>query len=143
MNCLKQIGFYTTIFIFVVGSWAVRNKLSVSDSSLKSTDRAAINLINGLYPDLYDSYKKGDFYKPDYPMNIDIKRAGGSIKKASLIVIEKFLMRPIKYFRWYFIDKPLLYWSWDIGIGEGDVYVYKVKESLFTKYSSWDSIDRL
>jgi hypothetical protein len=32
---------------------------------------------------------------------------------------------------WYFAEKPLLLWGWDMRVGAGDIYVYPVHYSLY------------
>ena len=38
---------------------------------------------------------------------------------------------PLLYLKWYLIDKPQLLLGWNITMGQGDIYVYPVKHSLY------------
>lgn len=123
---------YLLFFIIVIGCLETRNYLSVTHNAPSATNRAIINLMNGLYPDYHDAFIKGIYKNPDYSMNKDIIKADGSLKKALYIIIRKIIENPVKYISWYLIQKPLLFWSWNIHMGNGDVYVYPIKQSLFT-----------
>ena len=131
---------YLFLFIIVIGCWETRNFISVQHSSQSATNRAVINLMNGLYPDYHEAFMKGITKRPDYPMNLDIIKAEGSPAKALIIIAENIINNPVKYLSWYLIEKPLLFWSWDIHIGVGDIYVYPVIQSLFTTSIIWNGI---
>lgn len=134
---------YLLIFILIVTAWAIRTKISVNDENLKSGQRAAINLMNGLYPEYYEDFAKGIINDPNHPMNQDITKTGGSVTKAFSIILEKVKNDPARFLKWYLIEKPLIFWSWDIRIGVGDVFVYPFTQSIFDISLIWKGIKNI
>lgn len=131
---------YLSIYILVVGAWGIRNHYSVKNDSNSSDGRAAMCIIIGSHPEYYDDFAKGLTKDPNYQVNKDITDASDSLKRALLVVKNKLIENPLRYTIWYLVRKPLMYWSWDIKIGYGDVYVLAVNQSLFTVSKIWSSI---
>jgi hypothetical protein len=47
---------------------------------------------------------------------------------------------PMTYLGWY-LKKPALLWSWDIRIGQGDIYVYPTRNSPFVAVAAWRAVE--
>ncbi|NJL60252.1 MAG: hypothetical protein HC887_12100 [Desulfobacteraceae bacterium] len=54
-----------------------------------------------------------------------------SLSSFSKIFWSRFQERPIRYISWYLFEKPYYFWSWNILVGQGDVYIYEIKKSLY------------
>ena len=60
---------------------------------------------------------------------------GSSVNKFIEIFTKRVKERPLRYLTWYTLEKPYYLWTWNILQGQGDIYIYSVKNSLFTKFS--------
>ncbi len=56
-----------------------------------------------------------------------------SLRKVVENLYQRAIKNPGAYLRWYLIDKPKMYFSWDVVAGFGDVFVYPVR---FNGYGS-------
>ena len=74
----------------------------------------------------YYPYKYDDPEQPEY---------GSSVNKFIEIFTKRVKERPLRYLTWYTLEKPYYLWTWNILQGQGDIYIYSVKNSLFTKFS--------
>jgi hypothetical protein len=46
-------------------------------------------------------------------------------------ISRRFKNEPLKYIRWYIVGKPAMFFSWDIIVGMGDVFIYPVFTSPY------------
>ena len=142
-NLFGSLCIYFMVFLMFPVGWELRNHTLGADRSGKS--RALITLSHGAYPDFI--YKNPEYkyypYKED-PMQ---PQFGSSLKDFFHILKERVYADPYRYIVWYLIKKPYYVWSWDnlqsrmgeqCGRGEGDVYVYPVKTSLYFKSAAAD-----
>ena len=90
---------------------------------------ASFSLITGLYPDLThkDPKRKGYPYLDD-PQFYELT---GHPQKAWAVFRERISRDPLTYVRWFAWGKPVLFWSWSILKGQGDVYIYPVSTSFY------------
>ena len=117
-------------FLFPTG-WMLRNTLNVPASSMSGANRALATLSHGAYPDFI--YKTPAFKYYPYREDPEQPEFSSSLQNFGKIFWRRFKERPLRYTSWYLLEKPYYLWSWDMTQGQGDVYVYEVKESLFTK----------
>ncbi|MFC1577561.1 ArnT family glycosyltransferase [Thermodesulfobacteriota bacterium] len=110
--------------------WSVRGHLNVPSTSSSSADRALTNFIIGTHHDFFDIWQANP-RDPNSPAEIDKKAVNGSWAKFVRILSQRISASPGHYAKWYFYDKPRLLWSWNILIGQGDIYVYPVITSWF------------
>ena len=120
------------VFFLIVGAWSVRNMVSVPSGQPSGRDRLLINLIIGTHSDYYDIYLANP-RNPNNPADMDSKNIKGSYAAFTSLLLERAAKDPGHYAKWYLIDKPILLWSWDILMGQGDIYIYPVKISFFDK----------
>lgn len=103
----------------------------VPDNAPQGSSRALNTITHGSYIDfIYESeeYKYFPYYED--PMQPDISN---SYSKFLEVFWLRFKERPGEYIAWYLVKKPYYFWSWDILQGQGDIYVYPVKTSLYTQ----------
>jgi len=128
-----------TIWLFLVAFmvpcllWSVRGYLNVPPStstSSSSSKRALVNFIIGAHHDFFEIWR-ADPRDPTNPAKLDKQKVNGSWSKFIAILTGRILDRPGHYMQWYLYKKPKILWSWDILIGQGDVYIYRVTKSWF------------
>lgn len=112
-------------------AWGARS-LTIPPST-SSTGRAVMNLVQGSWPEYHDAYQRasrGDTaaaHDLDL-MNGEMAALQGHTAKGLSRVGQRIGEAPLRYLGWY-LSKPALLWSWDIRIGQGDVYVYPTRNS--------------
>ena len=126
----KKKGAVLALFLIIgfcaaYGPWAVRNKLIKPE---KGT--LAIQTIHkGMYPNLtYNNdsktYGTPNHFDPTWNQLRDMK----SVLKE---IIHRFKKEPLRYIRWYIFGKPAMFFSWDMIVGIGDVFIYPVFTSPY------------
>ena len=130
-NLISKLVLFLTVFLVFPFSWNLRNIIVIPSDAPRAADRAIQTLSHGAYPGFIH---KDPAYKY-YPYLEDSRQPqfGESLKNFSDIFIERFREDPLRYIRWYFFQKPYYFWSWDILQGQGDIYVYPLKTSLYQK----------
>ncbi len=114
-------------FVLAYGPWMTRNLVMEGDTSGNSL--AVDTVHNGMYPGLMykglpESYGHPYTHIPDFD----------SVKSMSWVLEEvarRFREQPLTYAYWYFIEKPIIFLSWDIIQGMGDVFIYPVRTSPY------------
>jgi hypothetical protein len=131
----KMITVFLVTFMLPFVLWSVRGHLNVPSTSLSSADRALTNFIIGAHHDFFDIWRVNP-RDPNNPAEIDKKAVNGSWSKFVRILSQRIYVSPGHYAKWYLYDKPKLLWSWNILIGQGDIYVYPVITSWFNTSQS-------
>jgi len=124
---------FVIIFFIVVGAWTARNIINVPAGQSSGSSRLLNNLVVGAHSDFYDIYRAGPQYLKDNPVTEDEKIINGSYKTFVKLMFGRIKEDPGHYLKWYMLDKPLLLWSWNILVGQDDIYVFPVIESLYQK----------
>lgn len=136
------IAFVLIFSLFPTG-WMIRNATQLSLEAPKAGKRAIATMSHGAYPDFF--YKTERYKYFPYREDPEQPRFGSNLSNFLDVLTERVKERPFKFFIWYFFQKPYYLWSWDILQGQGDIYVYPVKESFYsiskfaaaTKYIFW------
>jgi 4-amino-4-deoxy-L-arabinose transferase-like glycosyltransferase len=126
----KMITVFLATFMLPFLLWSVRNHLNVPSTASSSADRALANFIIGAHHDFFDIWQANP-RDPNNPADIDTKTVNGSWSKFIRILSQRIYVSPGHYAKWYLYDKPKLLWSWNIMVGQGDIYVYPVITSWF------------
>ena len=114
------IGFGVTY-----GPWVLRNKLV---NPRKST-LAIATIHKGMYPNLiYNNDSQTYGFPNRFDPTWGQRRDTPSVLKE---ISRRFKNEPIKYIRWYIIGKPAMFFSWDMIVGMGDVFIYPVLTSPY------------
>jgi 4-amino-4-deoxy-L-arabinose transferase-like glycosyltransferase len=119
------------LFVFAIFPiiWTLRNNISLSPDAPTGSLRATSTLSHGAYPGfIYKSPQYKYFpYKED-PMQPEF---GSSLNSFKRILWQRFKKDPLPYLEWYLLEKPYYLWSWNSLQGQGDIYIYPVKTSLY------------
>jgi 4-amino-4-deoxy-L-arabinose transferase-like glycosyltransferase len=115
-------------FLLLIAPWFVRNLTTLhqlSDDTLK-----VAFLHHGIYPDfMYDHQRQTYGYPYQFdPRSSEIGRNTGTVVAE---IVERFRRAPLEYTIWFFLKKPVAFWSWNIVAGQGDVFIYPVEHSPF------------
>jgi 4-amino-4-deoxy-L-arabinose transferase-like glycosyltransferase len=125
----KSIPFFLIYFIFVF-SWSIRNSINVEEGSLDSSNRLLTNLVIGMHADYHDIWRKNP-RDPNNPADIDLIKFNGSYSLFLETLADRIKNSPMHYLKWYFIEKPINLWGWEIAVGSFDVFVYPVITSPY------------
>ena len=130
-NLVLKLVLFLSVFLLFPLSWNLRNIMVIPSDAPRAADRAIQTLSHGAYP----GFIHNDPAYKYYPYLEDPRQPqfGESLKSFSEIFIERFREDPLRYIRWYFFQKPYYFWSWNILQGQGDIYVYPLKTSLYQK----------
>jgi hypothetical protein len=127
---LKAAIIFIMVFTIFPGAWMIRNNTQLSSDAPKAGNRAVSTMSHGAYPDFY--YKTEKFKYFPYREDPEQPKFGSNFSNFIEIMTDRVKERPFKFFIWYFFQKPYYLWSWHILQGQGDIYVYPVKKSLYT-----------
>jgi hypothetical protein len=130
----KLILFLLIFTLFSVG-WTIRNHISLSPEAPDGASRFISTLSHGAYPGfIYQDPQNKYFPYREDPMQPEF---GSSFQSFRKILWSRFKEDPLRYIRWYVLEKPYYLWSWNILQGQGDVYIYPVTTSLYlSNYSA-------
>jgi hypothetical protein len=115
-------------FLLLVAPWFVRNLATLqqlSDDTLK-----VAFLHHGIYTDFMYDYNRETY---GYPYQFDPRSSeiGRSTATVAAEIAERFRQAPAENAVWYFLKKPVAFWSWDIVQGQGDIFIYAVERSPY------------
>jgi hypothetical protein len=114
------VGFSATY-----GPWVLRNKLV---NPRKST-LAIVTIHKGMYPNLiYNNDPKTYGFPNHFDPQWTTRRDMSSVLKE---IFRRFRNEPLVYMHWYTIGKPAMFFSWDMIVGMGDVFIYPVSTSPY------------
>ena len=112
-------------FGLTYGPWVLRNKLV---NPGKST-LAIATIHKGMYPNLiYNNDSKTYGFPNRFDPTWGQRRDTPSVLKE---ISRRFKNEPLEYIRWYIIGKPSMFFSWDMIVGMGDVFIYPVFTSPY------------
>lgn len=132
---LHKLIMFLFIFALFPGGWTIRNHITLSPDAPTGASRAISTLSHGAYPGFIykDPQYKYFAYRED-PMQPEF---GSSFQSFRNILWGRFKENPLRYIRWYILEKPYYLWSWNILQGQGDIYIYPVTTSLYlSNYSA-------
>ncbi|GAA0704354.1 glycosyltransferase family 39 protein [Dyella marensis] len=113
--------------------WGLRN---VQVGGASSGSRAAMNLVQGSWPDYHDNFYR---YAVDHDaeatkklglMGSEIRLVQEHPGQGLSSMAQRMSAAPGHYIAWY-LSKPALLWGWSIRVGAGDIYVYPTTYSPF------------
>jgi len=125
----KNILLFTMLgFSIIIAPWHIRNYISTGEFS---NDTLKINALHhGMYPDfMFQGRTKtyGFPYRYD-PRSNEISK---SVKSVSNEIIHRFKTEPGRHLKWYIIDKPVTFLSWNMIQGMGDSFIYPINYSPY------------
>jgi 4-amino-4-deoxy-L-arabinose transferase-like glycosyltransferase len=113
-------------------AWSIRGMTLDVERKASSSGRLMENVLIGLEPD-FDSYYHQD--PRGWEANQRVQAALALYRRdppaAYAAIGQRLASDPGFYLKWYVLEKPLRFWSWSIGQGAGDIYVYPTTMSPF------------
>ena len=115
-------------YIVILSPWIIRNfKVlhSISDDTLK---------INFLHHGMYPEFKYNGLDKSyGFPYRFDPRSGEISKSTASVLneIVRRFRHEPAQHIKWYLIEKPVVFWSWNVIQGLGDVFIYPIHRTPY------------
>ena len=108
--------------------WSLWSHINVPPEKRKS-GLAMSSFVIGMYPDL--THKSPRLKGFPYREDADYSRMTKDLHFALKSLWQRASQDPFTYIRWYTLGKPMMLWSWDILKGQGGVYIYPVRTSLY------------
>lgn len=115
-------------FVLVLSPWFVRNLHTLgtqSDSTLMIN-----TLHHGMYPNFEYNNMKASHGIP-YRFDPRSKEIARSVPSVLHEIMRRFVDEPNRHLSWYFLGKPVVFLSWDIVAGMGDIFIYPVMASPY------------
>ena len=121
--------FFVAIFSLFPMTWTIRNAVNVPAGVPRASNRAISTLSHGAYPDFIHKTARHKYY----PYREDPRQPefGTSLTGFMAVLSQRVRKNPMRYFTWYCLKKPIHLWQWDILQGQGDIYIYEVRQSLY------------
>lgn len=129
----RHIGLMAACVLVPQCLWQLRNASLPSTSS--SMLRAEMNLVQGSWPTYHDAAQLAARSEPAGLQTMDAIDSEVSAFRSGLrpgirALSSRISRAPGVYVSWY-TSKPALLWSWDIRVGQGDIYVYPTRHSPY------------
>jgi hypothetical protein len=121
------------LFLIFPTGWTIRNRSEAVSAGAGGSSRALHTLAHGTYPGFI--YKDPRWKYFPYRDDPQIAEYTSSLGNFTRIFWQRFKERPLRHVVWYTFEKPYYIWSWNILQGMGDVYIYPIRQSLFTTNS--------
>lgn len=128
----KKVIIFIVGFLSIVAVWSVRG-LCI-DARASTSDRAFENLVIGSHSNYHDIWRANPRDKSN-PYEVDMKKYRNDHISFYKELTSRVINDPTHYIQWYLVQKPLDLWGWNILVGQGDIYVYTVTGSLYSKSS--------
>ena len=116
--------------IIVFAAWSLRSVISVPAGQPTASDRLLTNLTIGLYPDYHEKWRSS-ILEPEKNVVVPGRGVDESYHAFFAELISNVSREPMHMLAWYSLHKPALLWDWDIRTGFGDIYIYRVEQSLY------------
>ncbi|MFC5526624.1 ArnT family glycosyltransferase [Rhodanobacter ginsengisoli] len=139
--------------ILLPGAWAIRNaQIAPPAAESSSLARALQNLEQGSWPDFQFAWRQSAVGTPAarIPAQVVLRQVDAEYqllrsdpRLGAAALTGRFAQHPLRYARWYLIEKPYLLWGWNIEIGQGDIYVYPTANSPFQTRPAWIALAAL
>ena len=117
-------------FVLILSPWLIRNVITLGKVSDKSL------MINFLHHGMYPNFKfkqKPDSYRRPYEYDPRSKEIGANVISVLREIKKRFRTEPLRHLRWFLLQKPIIFWSWDTIQGHGDFYVYYVSQTPYSE----------
>ena len=87
-------------------------------------------LHHGMYPDfMYEGVPQSHGFPYRYDPRAE--KIGGDLPSVLKEIASRFAQEPLRHAKWYLLDKPGAFWSWNMIPGFGDAFVYPVSSSPY------------
>jgi hypothetical protein len=135
------------VFVIVAAAplvaWGIRNA-GVS-ATLSSTMRVEMNFVQGSWPTYHAATQLAADEDPVGlqtvdAINLEIATLHLNKTEGLRTLAERMSQAPVTYIGWY-LSKPALLWGWNIGLGDGDIYMYPTHNSPFVTQPIFKAIE--
>jgi len=133
--------------LLLPGIWAVYDiQISAPVAGSSSKDRVLQNFVQGSWPNFHSAWRASIFGDANtqakahaslQAVNNEIGSLQSSPAYGAEAIIRRFGTHPFRYVAWYLFEKPYSLWDWSIEIGQGDIYVFPVKNAPFQINPIW------
>jgi len=108
--------------------WIGRNMVTLGTIT---DNRLMVNFLHhGMYPDfIYEGVPQS--YGFPYRYDPTAKKIGGDLPSVLKEILSRFVQAPLRHAKWVLLDKPRVFWSWNMIQGFGDAFVYPVSSSPY------------
>ena len=133
---LKVYSPFLIFFLVFVAAWQIRDMANVSSERESISDRAFLNLVIGSHDD-YHAIWRENILERNYtarllnPADQDYELYKNDHAGFYRELLNRIWANPQHYLYWYFIQKPLDFFGWNILAGEGDIYQYPVNSTIY------------
>jgi hypothetical protein len=131
-SLLRPVLLFALPLMLAAGAWQVRTSLVVPADGLTAQTRALDNFIIGAHPEFFDVWRANP-RDPANAADLEIAAVKGSWRRYAELLAPRITAEPGRYATWYLLEKPRLLWDWNILVGWGDIYVYPVLSSYYSK----------
>lgn len=134
-------------FICLTTPWMIRNSMQRTGQP-SSTDRALMNLVEGSWPPYHTADMASIISHDPQAMHVmgqitqEISTIEANHRTGLSAILQRMARSPGYYALWY-LQKPALFWGWNIRIGVGDIYFHITYHSPFDTNSIWRAIEAL
>ena len=134
----KQAVIFILVCMLLPLAWELRTIAVVPKDAPTGFNRALSTLSHGTYPDFIYETEAYQYYP--YREDPEQPAFGTDPDVFFSVMWERVRQSPLRYVRWYLMEKPVALWGWDnlqshMGKkkrqGQGDVYIYEVVYSLY------------
>lgn len=115
-------------------AWSVRGASLPSTRSDRASDRIAMNFVQGSWPEYHTAWSSVVVKRDETPravlnaIDADVNRLQQNRAQGLSSIFGRFSSEPLRYTLWY-LSKPVELWGWEIGIGNGGIYVFPTLQS--------------
>lgn len=126
------------VFLVGAGAWQARSALVVPEGAATAGQRVVATLSHGSYPQLFFATEANRYFP--YREDPEQPEFGRTWSRFASVLGSRIAAEPLRYLKWYVLEKPVWLWSWGIVQGQGDVFVYPVRTSLFERVAVVDFV---
>lgn len=141
----KQLSIFFLAAVLPLTIWSVRN--ATLPPGMTATFRAKMNLVEGSWPTYHTAARLWAVNDPVgiqtiNAMEVETRVIGANITRGLGLMTDRMAPHAATYAAWY-LSKPAILWGWDIGIGQGDIYVYPTHNSPFVTNAAMKGLEGL
>ena len=98
-----------------------------------------MNFVQGSWPEYHPEYVKAMQHEPLAVLHMRAMDSEYQTLRATplyglSLILRRLALDPTRYALWY-LSKPIELWGWNIGIGQGDIYVFPTANSPLAEQS--------
>lgn len=116
--------------IVPLAAWSVRNR--TTPLARTGGERITASISHGSYPGMV--YADPRYFGFPYREDPEQPRFGRDWQSLGAVLSRRIEAEPLRYVRWYLVDKPLWLWSWHTVQGDGHL-VYPARNDPFAHHA--------